>query len=155
MSDDDDQLRAHGLALAEAARAALPGWVERCVRHRCDEAGVAYDDAVRSATREAATACSARVGDELVALLVADPDDQRGTPLTLLRQAVRYPTEVLAAAGVPPVDRDDFARRAFPDDRYDLSPASFEDVDPALRDPGITWGAARAWVHHRRHAGSE
>lgn len=155
MSEDDAQLRAHGLALAEAVRTALPDWVERCVRERCEASGVAYDEPVRSAAREAAAACSARVGDELVALLTADPDDQRGTPLTLLRQAVRYPTEVLAAAGVPPVDRDDFARRAFPDDRYDLSPASFEDVDPALRDPGIAWGAARAWVHHRRHAGGE
>ena len=155
MTDDDDQLRAHGRALADAARTALPGWVERCVRTRCEESGVAYDDRVREAARSAAGACAAQVGDELVDLLTADPDDQRGTPLTLLRRAVRYPTEVLAAAGVPPVDRDDFARRAFPDDPYDLSPASFEAVDPALRDPGIAWGAARAWVHRRRHGGGE
>jgi hypothetical protein len=68
----------------------------------------------------------------------------------LLRAAVRIPTGVLAAAGVAPVDRDDFARRNFPDDPYDLTPASFADVDESLREPGLVWGAAKAHVHLAR-----
>jgi len=31
-----------------------------------------------------------------------------------------------------------------------LAPAAFEDVAPELRDPGIEWGAAKAFVHLRR-----
>ena len=38
-------------------------------------------------------------------------------------------------------------RRNFPDDVYDLSPATFADVDPALHEPGLVWGAAKAHVH--------
>jgi hypothetical protein len=39
----------------------------------------------------------------------------------------------------------------FPDDDYGLTPASFADIDPALAEPGLAWGAAKAWVHRRRH----
>jgi hypothetical protein len=84
-------------------------------------------------------------------LLAADIDEQRSTPLTLLRQAVRYPTRVLQDAGAAPLARDRFAERAFPDDIYDLTPASLADVDPALTEPGIAWGAAKAFEHKRRH----
>ena len=52
---------------------------------------------------------------------------------------------------MPPVERDDFAREAFPDDDYDLTPASFADVDPSLFEPGVAWGAAKAWTHRQRH----
>jgi len=69
----------------------------------------------------------------------------------LLRAAVRYPTAVLRAAGVPPVARDDQQVHLFPDDDYDLAPANFADVDPALAEPGLVWGAAKAYVHLQRH----
>lgn len=87
----------------------------------------------------------------LAALLDQDVDEQRQTPLTLLRAAVRFPTAVLASAGAPPVERDPFAARAFPHDLYGLSPASFADIDPALVGPGLAWGAAKAMAHRRRH----
>ena len=81
-----------------------------------------------------------------------DIDEQRSTPLTLLRGAVRYPTEVLRRAGVEPTgERDDVRVRLFPDDVYDLSPAAFADVDPRLTEPGLVWGAAKAYEHLRRH----
>jgi hypothetical protein len=64
---------------------------------------------------------------------------------------VKYPTEVLRAAGVPPVQRDSFVEQAFPDDIYDLAPASFADLDPALQEAGLSWGAAKAFDHKRRH----
>jgi hypothetical protein len=84
-------------------------------------------------------------------VLEADIDDQRTNPLAVLRRAVRYPTDVLRAAGVPEVVRDAFAEAHEPDDVYDLSPASFADIDPALHEPGLVWGAAKAHVHlHRR-----
>jgi hypothetical protein len=88
-------------------------------------------------------------------LLTADIDDQATTPLAILRaSAVRYPTEVLHAAGVPPVVRDEFVEGVFPDDTYDLAPTSIADLDPDLGDLAIAWGAAKAFEHKRRHSAS-
>jgi hypothetical protein len=106
---------------------------------------------VAAAAAAAGRQAQAETGDEVRSLLEADIDDQRGTPLTLLRRAVRYPTAVLRTAGVPPVERDRFATAAFPDDDYDLCPGSWADVDPELTDLGITWSAAKAFEHKRRH----
>jgi hypothetical protein len=38
-----------------------------------------------------------------------------------------------------------------PDDRYDLTPRTFADVDPSLHELGIVWGAVKARAHLRRH----
>jgi hypothetical protein len=138
----------HATALADAIVSALPGWVERCVALRL----ASPEPAVLAAAREAGRAAAVEVGAEVRALLEADIDDQRTTPLSLLRTAVRYPTAVLQAAGVPPVDRDPVQVRLLPGDLYDLSPARFADVDPALAEPGMVWGAAKALAHRRRHA---
>ena len=85
------------------------------------------------------------------ALLAADVDEQRTTPLTLLREAVVYPAAVLREGRVPPVERDEFSRTRLPDDDYDLAPATFADVDPSLHELGLVWGAAKAWTHKQRH----
>jgi hypothetical protein len=53
------------------------------------------------------------------------------------------------------VPRDEFSVRSFPDDAYDLSPASFADVDPALHEPGLAWGAAKAYVHLARRRAAD
>jgi len=74
------------------------------------------------------------------------------TPLQVLREAVRFPTAVLQAAGVPPVERDGFAEDRFPDDVYNLMPASFADVSPELGELALVWGAARAMEHRRAHS---
>ncbi|MEO6121654.1 MAG: hypothetical protein ABIW46_05010 [Acidimicrobiales bacterium] len=138
-------------ALADAVEAALAGWVERGVRRLV----VAYRGVAETTTTDAARAAGqaavADVGPRLRALLAADIDQQWTNPLSVVREAVRYPTEVLASAGVPPVERDDFARERFPEDEYDLMPASFADVDPALVEPGLVWGAAKAMAHRARH----
>jgi hypothetical protein len=95
-------------ALASAIEAALPGWVERSVEHimRAWRGEIPRDvaDAAAAAGRQA----QVETGAAIRALLAADIDDQRTTPLALLRQAVKYPTEVLQQAGVPPVERDRF-----------------------------------------------
>ena len=88
-------------------------------------------------------------GDLVIALL--DIDDQRGTPLTILRNAVRFPTDVLRRAGVAPVVRDPYAVQAFPDDVYGLTPATWADIHEDLADPGLRWSVAKAFEHRRRH----
>jgi uncharacterized protein (DUF1800 family) len=142
----------HATALADAVEVALPGWVERSViRIMAAWLGRVPDAGVLEAAREAGSRAGADVGAEVRALLAADIDDQWTTPLSLLRRAVRYPTAVLQAAGVPPVEREEFRERLEPADLYDLSPATFADVDPALAEPGLVWGAAKALAHRRRH----
>jgi hypothetical protein len=144
---------ASGGALADAVVAALPVWVERSVgRILTAWKGGAPDPEVMETAREAGRRAAEEVGGAVRALLAADIDDQRTTPLTLLRGAVRYPTQVLRDAGVPPVERDPIQVRLLPDDLYDLSPANFADVDPSLAEPGMVWGAAKALAHRRRHA---
>ena len=137
------------VALGDAIDAALEGWVRRVVTERSAAAGVAIDAGLID---DAAARCRAEVSPRVRALLAADLDDQRSTPLALLRRAVVFPTEVLRASGVPPVSRDEFAVRAFPEDVYGLSPASFGDLDESVHEPGLVWGAAKAHVHLARRA---
>ena len=68
-----------------------------------------------------------------------------------MRASVGPATQVLGAAGVPVPRRDAFAEQAFPADRYDLGPATFDDIDPSLHDLGLAWGAAKAQVVLLRH----
>jgi hypothetical protein len=137
-------------ALASGIEAALPDWVVRSVERIMRAWAGDLPPDVAAAAAQAARQAQIETGAAVRALLAADIDEQRTTPLTLLRQAVRYPTAVLHEAGVPPVERDRFAEEAFPADLYDLSPATWSDIDPALTEPGINWGAAKAFEHKRR-----
>jgi len=163
---------AHGLALMRDAGAALvagvrerlPLWVIRSVERILDAwGGVA--EAERSAARADATAAGAataqRVAEALAGLLALDPAEQRATPLEIIRSAYREPTEVLAALGVPPVVRDEFAERAWPDDVYGLAIASLAelrtDAGAADRDDDLgplhlAWGLGKAKVITARQA---
>lgn len=145
----------HGRALADAISGALRGWVERSVRRRLVDAGRAIGPDVLAAAADAGRRATVEVGGAVRDLLEADIDEQATTPLSLLRGAVRYPTAVLREAGVPPVGRDEVQERLFPEDVYDLAPATFADVDPALAEPGLVWGAAKAFVHLQRHRKAE
>ena len=149
--DPDAVLAAAGAALAEAVVAALPGWVERSVRDLLAAfAGAAEEGDVERA-REAGRRAADEVGPELRRLLAADVDRQWANPLALVRRAVRYPTAVLAGAGVPPVVRDEYDESHFPDDVYGLTPRTFADLDPSLRDVALVWGAAKARASMVRH----
>ena len=139
-----------GEALAAAIERALPGWVERSVGRLASAFHGRVDDEVRAAAAEAGRRAGTEVGREVRELLARDIDDQPTTPLSLLRRAVRYPTGVLRAAGVPPVVRDEAQERLFPADDYDLAPANFADVSPDLADVGLAWGAAKAYTHLER-----
>ena len=137
-------------ALYDAVDHALPGWV---VGH-VDRLTRAYRGTTDPEAHAAAVAAGERarveIGARLAALLAEDVDAQRTNPLAILRSAVSYPTEVLRAAGVPEVVRDEFAERAFPADAYDLSPATWRDLGDVVHEAGLVWGAAKAHVHLAR-----
>ena len=141
--------------LADGAIAALPGWVERCVADACERAGVAAAE-LGEAAREAGLQCAAETGPPLRGLLATDVDAQTSTPLSVLRSAVRFPTQVLTDGGVPAPQRDEFDASRFGEDIYGLIPASFADIDPELGPIGIAWGAAKAYevLQRRRAAGN-
>lgn len=140
----------YATTLADAVEVALPAWIERAARRVLADQGIPVDEALDRAIAGAAAAARDDGGPRVRALLATDVDSQPGNPLAVLRGLVRHPTEVLRAAGARPVPRDEFAVRNFPDDVYDLSPATFADVDPDLHEPGLVWGAAKAHVHLAR-----
>jgi hypothetical protein len=148
-SGDERQLASYAEALVDAIDRQLAAWVERMVAARLGPL-----DQLEETTRQAAIEAGADARKELVpmlrALLVQDIDEQRETPLTILRRATSFPTGVLAEAGAPPVRRDQEAERLFPEDVYDLTPTSFADFGPDVGDAGIAWGAAKAHVHLTR-----
>ena len=128
----------HASALGDAIEAALPRWIRR-VAPEVDPTPVVAE--VMPAVRE---------------LLARDIDAQHSTPLAVIRErAVPLLTAALAGAGRPPAtDRDPFVAARFPDDVYGLTPSAWADIDDSLTEPGIAWGAAKAWSHKQRHGGA-
>lgn len=101
------------------------------------------------AAREGATWVLARLHETLE----VDVDEQRVNPLQTLRDAVRFPTQVLFEAGIPTVVRDEYDEKINPHDVYGIGPAHWNDIDESLTEPGIVWGAAKAsTVLQRRRA---
>jgi hypothetical protein len=165
VGDDElppEQVEARGLAMLAETGAAIiagvareaPGWVIASVGRLLDAWGRA-DDATRARAMEAAglagEGAARRVGERLAALLATDPSEQRATPLEIVRTLYEEPTEILIAAGVPPVVRDPFDERAWPDDRYDLVPRTLGDLgDPDLGPLHLAWGMAKAAVLRAR-----
>ncbi len=92
---------------------------------------------------------------ELTELFEADVDRQIANPMSILRKAAVYPTEVLVGNEVPPVQRDEYSEVTFPQDIYDLTPAAFLDFGQRCHELGITWGAAKAHAHFARRREAE
>lgn len=150
-AEDLAALARYAATLADGVEAALPVWVVATVRrvYRAQMVADAPAEVIADAG-QAGTAAAADVGPRVRALLATDIDDQTTNPLSIVRTATRYPTEVLQRAAVPPIDRDAAAQRQFPDDLYDATPAFFADLDPELHEPGLIWGAAKAHIHLAR-----
>ena len=144
-----------GDAIVAGVARELPGWTERQVLRILDAWGRAAPDTRARAERagvDAGDAATERVVGELRALLATDPSTQSATPLEIVRSAYREPTLVLAAAGIPPVERDEFDERAWPDDRYGLVIATLGDLgDDELAPLHFAWGMAKAAVLRARH----
>jgi hypothetical protein len=150
VDDPERALAEKATALAEAIDAAVGPWLIGAVHRVAAAQGLEEGDELGVEAEAMAEGARAEVVPRVRALLATDIDEQATTPLAILRDAVGSATELLRAHGAAPVERDDFAVHAFPEDVYGLVPAAFEDVAPELRDPGIEWGAAKAFVHLRR-----
>ena len=114
---------------------AYPGYVAARVAGLGVDAGAIEPDIAAGA---------AWLDSELTALLGLPFDRQARSPLEVFQEAMRFPTEALAAAGLPEVERDPVARAALPGDRYGLAPASSQDLGEEAWQAHIVWGAAKA-----------
>ncbi len=140
-------------ALLVSCRPVVRPWLHRITVEACRRSGV--DDSAIAAALDAMTErASERVLARLGDLLATDVDEQRTTPLTLFREAVREPTEFLRAHGVSPPSTAP-AAVALADDVYGFGPATWSDIDPSLHEPGLLWGAWKAMtvLTRRRDAG--
>jgi hypothetical protein len=154
-----ERLAETATAIVAGVGETLPGWVAGAVERIVDAWGRLDDEALtrtREATGAAGRIAAERVVAELRDLFGRDPAEQRATPLEVVRSAYREPTAVLAAAGIPPVDRDAFHERAWPDDDYGLVPESLaelgdEDLGPLL----LAWGLAKAALLRARAGGRD
>ena len=130
--------------LADAVAAAVPKWLVRCVITTARRLGVVPTAQMQADAEEMSRTTAPLVIAALNDLLATDVDEQTTNPLSVLRLAVRHPTEVLERLGVTHPHRDEFAVRSFPGDVYGLSPATWADVDESLQEPGLIWGAWKA-----------
>lgn len=133
--------------LSAAFAQTLGPWVRNAVEQRY---GGPLPLDIKAEADAAADEAATRIAAEINTLLATDIDSQRTSPLAIARQVVRLATQVLERAGVPPVSRDPNAVSLHPDDIYDLTPGTFADFGPEVHEPGIRWGAAKAYVHLSR-----
>ena len=157
-------LAAASAGLAAGFRSVIPRLVERQVGDLVRAWG-RLDAADRQRAQAAAAAAGVEAAEDIGRRWedeAAKPvEQQRRGPLEFLRDVRHWPTRVLAEAGVPPVRRDPFAMRRFPDDVYGLIIERFGDIPGGmggeLQALHLAWGVARAtWVkaeQARRAAG--
>lgn len=143
-------------AIVAGVEAWVPQWVRTQVTRVLDAWGRAAPDARAQAEAqavEAGEAAARRVATALRELFATEPERQKATPLEIVRSAYREPTEVLAAVDVPPVVRDEFDERSWPDDVYGLVPRTLGDFgDPELAPLQLAWGMAKATVIRARRS---
>jgi hypothetical protein len=139
--------------LIDTARRVVPGWLRRVTLEAARRGGVDAEG-VEHRVDVVVKGAAADLLERLEQLLRTDVDEQRTTPLSLLRESVREPTRLLRELGAVPPSSPDADR--FPDDVYHLGPATWSDVDPSLHEPGLTWGAWKAMtvLSRRRDDGS-
>ena len=139
-----------GQELAQELEIALPGWVEARVRFIYQAWTLDWSEEIASDAQEAGKKCATEVGLRLRELLESGIEQQDTNPMSILRSATSYPTQVLKNYDVPPIERDDFLEDTFPDDVYGLTPAAFSDFGQNAHELGIAWGAAKAHTHLSR-----
>ena len=158
----DDEARARerleetGDAIVTGVETWVPPWAVSQVARLLDAWGrAAPETRARAETQasDAGEAAARRVAAALRELFAIEPELQTATPLEIVRSVYRELTEVLAAAGVQPIRRDEFDERAWPDDVYGLVPRTLGDLgDPELAPLHLAWGMAKATVVRARRA---
>ena len=117
----------------------MPPWLQRFAVDECGRRGLDPDSIEPDLELVARDAADTALTD-LADLLATDVDEQRTTPLSLLR-ASTAPISEFVHRHAPAGAADSGAGRGGHDP---AGPATWSDVDPALHVPGLTWGAWKA-----------
>jgi hypothetical protein len=152
---DDQRLAEIAADLLDAMVDAIPAWVRRTVEARAAGSEIALDEPQRGRIAQVASDLAAALTPQLEQVLTADVDGGSGSPLAVVRSGTGTLNDLLDELGIPRPARDDFSVSRFPEDRHDIGPAAFVDIDESVHEPGIMWGAARAHVHLRRRREAE
>lgn len=115
---------------------AFPGYVEGRLQELDLERPSSFDGAL--------AAGAAWLSANLEDLLALPLHQQRRGPLEVFQEAMRFPTDALAGAGVPVVSRDPASVAALPGDLYSLAPASSRQLGEEVWTAHLTWGATKA-----------
>jgi len=142
----------HTVALRDAMVKLVPQWVENVMLARVPKPETA---ATRNAISRVQTEAANETIPRLNSLLSTDIDEQRSSPLEVVRSLVPSITEELHKLDAPAIRRDPRSVELLPDDVYAVAPATFADIDDSLHPLGLAWGAAKAHVHLRRHGQDE
>jgi len=110
------------------------------VLQRCGERGWAHSARLLTSLAEGETWLRA----SLTSLLDLPFGAQRRGPLEVFQEAMRFPTEALAADGVAEPVRDEGVSRALPGDVYDLAPASTRLLGDDVWAAHMAWGVEKA-----------
>jgi len=84
---------------------------------------------------------TASLASELGQELVLPFDEQRRSPLEIVRQMLTIPSDALAERGIPPMAMN---ASISVDDPYGLAPGSSSDLSAAAHEAHLLWGAAKA-----------
>lgn len=129
---------------------AVGEWVIHSVRRMLEASGAGDDDVVSEALERAESEARAATATAIQDLSALDAESalrpgSRG-PLECIVALHSHPTRVLEEAGIPPVVRDEFEVRHFPDDVYGLRIRSFADLPDGdrLTELHVRWGVAKA-----------
>jgi len=142
-----NRLQEIGAELAQELEFALPTWVENSIHDIYQAWTGEWPVAIANEARLAGERCRTELGPDLRQLLESDISSQKINPMSILRRASQYSTEVLKRNHVPPVQRDEYLEDTFPGDVYGLTPTAFVDFGQTSHELGIAWGAAKAHAH--------
>ena len=135
-----DRLRCVTSDPGAALRAAFAAAYRPYVESRLAELGASETPGIDSAV----VAGQSWLDEELAELLAQPFSEQDRSPLEVLQEAMRFPTEELEAAGVESVVRDMTESVALPGDRYGLAPASSQELGEEAWRAHLAWGVAKA-----------
>lgn len=127
---------AEAFELKDALVSVYRPWVCHILETRGWELSLEIDESIHEGERWLLT--------ELDVLLSEPFQDQRRGPLELFQEAMRFPTDALAAELRDPVNRDALVAEALPGDIYDLAPASSQQLGDEAWQAHLRWGAAKA-----------
>lgn len=149
-SPDHDRFITLGRELRDAIVDSLHDWMETVVRARLGQSGELSPDRLDQLAA-IGTEVAAELGQRLEQLAIADVDEPVSGPLEIVRQSTGPLTRLLTSWDVPRPVRDEFDAAVRPDDVFALGPMSFAELGQRVQEAGIAWGAAKAYLHRRRH----